>query len=610
MAVSPMVRQATLYGVWKQRRIVLKATASIASGLMAVVLCFSAGRAMAGPVSSGVVALVSAAGLAQTDATTSQPDNKRQQAADLLQRARQAMKEGDLTTADLLVSQADSLKVEYSPITMEDTPRKARQALEQIRSVNAGSAGPSPWGSDKRAAPPSDPFYGRTPAATDVTVTPLPPAGVAQPLPLVGQRTQSDTLLRMSRCALATGDVRRAVDLLNRAKQLQVRYGPLDDSPERVEAAIGKYQEVITLDRNSEAGRRNYARMLMEQAEALVHYGEFDLAEQLADRAVRQGVTYGPYERKPQELMAQIGADRRRSATLIRPLPPPADVRPPCATGNPEGLAVVGEEPSQGVVSPVVYNPSQDPTRNVQASSVQAASPVVGQQLGYSEPVPASVAAASPPPPPSLSLLSPPPPPESSPTTPPPPDGYSTTPPPPESSPATPAIAPPATPAIAPPAAAGAPGTSPGYALFQQGEAALRAHDRDRAYQSFRQAVAYLNELDAATGQRLLDHLQLLSAPNSRPAQAAVGARASARRSPSNRRWRGSWPRNWSGRNRRPARCWKKTPEGRWPSWSKSAGRSRRPVWRRNTAMPCCGTAIAAWPTFSNSSPRTARGWN
>ena len=57
---------------------------------------------------------------------------------------------------------------------------------------------------------------------------------------------------------------------------------------------------------------------------------------------------------------------------------------------------------------------------------------------------------------------------------------------------------------------------SPGMLLFQQGEAALRAHDRDRAYDYFRQAMAHINELDPVTAQRLQDHLQLLAAPNLR----------------------------------------------------------------------------------------------
>ncbi len=57
-------------------------------------------------------------------------------------------------------------------------------------------------------------------------------------------------------------------------------------------------------------------------------------------------------------------------------------------------------------------------------------------------------------------------------------------------------------------------GQSQGMALFQQGEAALRAHDTTRAYELFRQAANHPNDLDPDTAQRLQDHLQLLSPPS------------------------------------------------------------------------------------------------
>ena len=60
-------------------------------------------------------------------------------------------------------------------------------------------------------------------------------------------------------------------------------------------------------------------------------------------------------------------------------------------------------------------------------------------------------------------------------------------------------------------------GQSPGYSLFQQGEAALKARDRDRALQLFQQAAAYSNDLDQVTASRLQDHLSLLSVPRGGP---------------------------------------------------------------------------------------------
>ena len=117
----------------------------------------------------------------------------------------------------------------------------------------------------------------------------------------------------MSRRSLAVGDIRRAVDMLNQAKRLQVHYALTEDSPEKVESAINKYQEIAGLERGTEQGHRAYARMLMEQAEALLRYGEYEQAEELADRAARQQVAYGAFESKPQDLLARSARRGGRS---------------------------------------------------------------------------------------------------------------------------------------------------------------------------------------------------------------------------------------------------------------------------------------------------------
>ncbi len=476
----------------------MKATVPILSGWLVLLLSFSANWAEAGP--GNAVLFLSAAGVSQSEGTLpyAASDDRRQQTADLLRRARQAMKENDLAAANTLIAQAESLRVEYSPITMEDTPQKARQALDQLRRSNGGLTLPS----GKRSS--SDPFLGHGPAGPSAAegVMPLPPTdpanaihsaspadfnspqpsfnrgqGMAPPtgnnLPLppalqkqyapppAADRAQSDNLLRMSRRSLAVGDIRRAVDMLNQAKRLQVHYALTEDSPEKVEAAISKYQEIMGLERSTEQGRRAYARMLMEQAEALLRYGEYEQAEELADRAARQQVAYGAFESKPQDLLARISAARRQIDSSIQPLPPPSTGYPVIQAG--------GAMPTDRYASPAVYNTAQDPTRNVMASNQETASPVPPPPSPYPEPVTA----------PPAQPMSPP-------------------------------------PGQASPAAAGEPNTSPGMALFQQGEAALRAHDRDRRLQCFRQAMAHINELDPLTAQRLQDHLQLLAAPNLR----------------------------------------------------------------------------------------------
>ena len=105
------------------------------------------------------------------------------------------------------------------------------------------------------------------------------------------------------------------------AKAMQINYQPLDDTPEQVEAAIRKYQELSTLDKNTEAYRRAYARNLMEQADALLRWGEQDEAERLASRAAGMQIIYGPFEQKPQDLLERIAGTRRQ--VIGRQLTPP-----------------------------------------------------------------------------------------------------------------------------------------------------------------------------------------------------------------------------------------------------------------------------------------------
>ena len=110
----------------------------------------------------------------------------------------------------------------------------------------------------------------------------------------------------------------------------------------------------------------------------------------------------------------------------MRPLPPPSDR--PAAPGmaaagdytvtQAAGVMPVDPRSPAHFASPAVYDPNRDPTRNIQAANQQNAAANPGQQQPYAEPI----------------------------------------------------SAPPGQPI---PAAANEPGTSPGYKLFHEGEAAL-----------------------------------------------------------------------------------------------------------------------------------------
>ena len=85
-----------------------------------------------------------------------------------------------------------------------------------------------------------------------------------------------------------------------------------------MEAAIQKTQDLASLEKNSEVYRRAYARNEMEQAEALLLYGELDEAERLANVAATQQVSYNLIEMKPQDLLSRIAVMRTGRAVPVR----------------------------------------------------------------------------------------------------------------------------------------------------------------------------------------------------------------------------------------------------------------------------------------------------
>ena len=594
----------------------MKTTTNVLIGWIAVAVILSASIAAAGPLCGASQVWLGAAIVGQSAVADNAADSKSQQTTDLLRRARLALAENDLSTADSLISRAEGLGVQYNWLYQGDTPKKARHDLE--KKVAAAAASPakpsqlfSPLGLGKdKKSPTTDPFAGRpvdSPGGpvNAQQVTPLPAVDNANPirpllaqdpssmppldqvypntqpiengvrLPVVGAQrplaptaaaapaasAAGDSLLRAARRALAVGDVRHATELVQQEKALRANYQPLDDTPDKVEAAIRKYQDLSALDKNTEAYRRAYARNLMEQADGLLRWNELDEAERLVSRAATTQLTYGPFEQKPQDLLQRIAAVRRQDSGRAAPaasapgfatasapaslavpgslaVPPTPTVasrqkaselvrqaREAIAAGQfdradmlahqaeqlrlPESAYAPGEDrpglvlmdlkqlrqresssvvPAGGqyVTSAVgnnlpdltatraVYDPASDRTRNIQASNQQPAD--------FPAPRPA----------PDLTQNQPMMPREPMPT---------------------PTPTPVPTPAPAPDIKA-AEVKAPGMALFEQGETALKAHDGTRAYELFRQAAAYMNELDPITAQRLQDHLQMLSAPS------------------------------------------------------------------------------------------------
>jgi len=543
----------------------LKKTARILTGLISIALGLSVPLGFAGqrPAESGTS--VAKPGGEQTPGSRS--EEARRRCDDLLLRARQAMAENDLKSADSLVSQAEALGVEYGMFHRGDTPARVRRDLERkLKVAGISPARPSqlfsPFGLGKTRDTVADPFAARSGnspdavlsdaksvaksyilngrnelakgnltgaadwcrkaaeqgasfgaeedspsrlaadirhrggrveelsqsngAPTTKNVRPLPVVGQASPLmpspstpigesfpsspPLARpaaarpDRTRSGELLLAARQALAEGDIRRATDMVQRAKALSVQYGPSDDTPANVEALIRSYSHLMAqrAERGHTEGHRSqYARVLMEQAEGLLRYQDYDKAEHLANLASRQGVDFAPFQANPEDLLRRIATARRgdrfsasagggAGGTGIMPVARAGYVVPATGTLTDDRRA-----------SCAVYDQANDRTRNVLANAQQPATELGPRPLG---------------------------PPATSPTPAPPPGDMDRG------------------------GAISAP--SAGEALFQQGEAALTAHDTAKALDYFRQAHSYRDQLDPITAQRLQDRLQMLSAPS------------------------------------------------------------------------------------------------
>lgn len=439
------------------------------------------------------------------------PD-KKAQSQDLLRRARQAMAENDLGAAEALVAQAEAMGVEYGAFHFGDTPRKARHDLGERKAAGGQQRGipaaqADPFAARAQAAagaqgpvrlPPVQQAYGIQGLKPDVatSATPLsrpavstPPAAGGPNVPSLGRpvsapgadaAANSNQMLLAARKSLAVGDVRRAAALVEQAKAMPANRGPLDDTPENVEATIRRHGELMSVPadrKNTEGYRREYARLMMEEAEGLARRGDLDEAERLSHEAMRQQVVFGPLEATPQGMLQRIVAMRRPAPAVAGAPQTPGALPPGMATAAgaiPAGMAFAEQGPS-----PAAQSPASTPGQAVVQAGAQMVIPAGGGSLPDQR---ASQAIYTP--------------------------GSDTT----RNVPAAFSPQAPAQLQSTAPQAAGTPqAMNVAMALLEQGEAALRARDHATAQKCFREAAQYRDQLDPLSAQRLQDHLQLLT---------------------------------------------------------------------------------------------------
>ncbi|RMF91557.1 MAG: hypothetical protein D6741_15980, partial [Planctomycetota bacterium] len=408
------------------------------------------------------------------------PDQLRQRSDDLLARARQAIAENDLDAAERLVREAEALGVTYPPVYLGDTPAKVRRAIEQARGGSGLNRLLSGFKNDPKV-PDATPFD----AAGAGGVTPLPPVGQVRPVTPPGaagdaaKRANSDRWLLEARRALAVGDVRTARKYVEQVKSLGLQYGRYDDSPERVTALIDAYEK-LTADKatkgGTEAYRRLYAKVLLEQADGLLRWGDLDEAERLTMLAQQQNVTFSAFEVKPESLLKRIQQERAgktgvaqdgRKQTVARLV---QQARAALAQGDVTTAEVLAGQAMSMNVPDSAFSPNEDRPSLVwndiqRAKTASGVVPAAAQQV-----VPASGA-------------------------------Y------PQAGQAAPAVYNPNNDPTWNRLAGAQQPMGMGMTLVRQAEDAIRRGDQAGALRFFQQAMAYRNELDPVTAQRVQDYL-------------------------------------------------------------------------------------------------------
>ncbi|HTQ40175.1 MAG TPA: hypothetical protein VMJ32_14205 [Pirellulales bacterium] len=126
-------------------------------------------------------------------------------------------------------------------------------------------------------------------------------------------RNQSDELLLAARRLLAHDDLLNAQVKIDQAQGLGISYSALDDSPAKIESLIVKLKKLpanVTAS-DAESTRRLRAEVLMEQAEGLLRWHDFDEAQRLAGQAQQLGINYTTFEAQPEQLLNRISTARR-----------------------------------------------------------------------------------------------------------------------------------------------------------------------------------------------------------------------------------------------------------------------------------------------------------
>ncbi len=151
-------------------------------------------------------------------------------------------------------------------------------------------------------------------------------------------------------------------------RKMNVGYGHHDDTPEKVDAAVRRYKQVTEAGagRNDEASRRQLADVLLDQAQQLMRWRDYDEAERLVTHAKGLRVNYGQFEAKPEALLERI-AEAKRQAT---PGALPADAAAQPGKRLPPSVAAAGPaKKTEYPATRALFDRDRDATRNARTAA-------------------------------------------------------------------------------------------------------------------------------------------------------------------------------------------------------------------------------------------------
>ncbi len=392
-----------------------------------------------------------------------------------------------------------------------------------VAALLVGIAAPSATRGDESAMP-VDPFVQAAPAAgassgRATSVNPFraksgaeaaasagSPALVARPGGK-SRREQSDLALADARRALCVGDLARAQQFLAQAEQLEVTYDGPGDSPASIAESIRNGQELAELRKSSSGGlawRQAYSKFLVEQADALLSWSDFDAASRAAKEAQQLNPQYPGGGVTPQDVLRRI-ADRRQNAASVAAAAP-AGAPPTIADAKSQTLDLVAQaraalqrgdlaaaetlagQASALNVADSQFAPHEDRPSKLAADLLRARTETQNTELAAAT-LPSTATPDA--------------------------DDYATAAA--GVGEADPAVElrfaqlPDEAPLPLPGADTAAPLATDPTALLEAGEQALKAGDRAGALQNFRAAFERREQLDLITQQRLQGHLQMLA---------------------------------------------------------------------------------------------------